>query len=193
MNFSLPLIEWIAVITAIIYILLAAKRSQWCWLFAIVSSCLIAWQSFNEYHLIFDAGLNLFYAVMGIIGYFSWEKNLSLNQNVSITKMQRSEHFKWISLGIFLSICLGYIASRFEIIALPWIDAFTTVFCIIGTVLMIQSKLENWLYLLLMDVIYIGLFYNRGSLLFSALYVVYSLLAVKGFFDWKQNVAVEDK
>jgi len=190
--FELPLIEWIAVVLAIIYVVLAARASAWCWPFAFVSSCLWSYQVYIAYDLYFDAALNVFYAVMALVGLWQWQRSRAKQnipeQPLAIRSMRATEHLAWIGGGALVTVLGVVLAKAYTEAALPLPDATTTVYSIIGTILLIQRKLENWLYLLAMDVVYVWLYLDRGSVLFAGLFVVYCILAVYGYLSWRQRM-----
>ncbi len=181
-----PAIEWWAVGLAIIYVILAARNSAWCWPFAFVSSCLWAWQVWFAYSLLFDAALNIFYAVMAIWGAWRWLTHAGGHTDDSITTISTKQHLLTIGFGVSASILLGYFASVTTIAALSYLDALTTVFSIMATLMLIERKLENWIYFLVMDIIYVYLYLDRGSVIFAGLFVVYCIMAVIGYLNWKK-------
>ena len=176
---------------AIIYVVLAARNSAWCWPFALISSCLWAWQVWFAYDLLFDAGLNIFYAVMAIWGAWRWWKKDNAPSEERISTFTLQQHGLIIGFGVSLSLLLGYIASTTTVAAMTYLDALTTVFSVLATFMLIERKLENWMYLLVMDILYVYLYVQRGSLVFAALFVVYCVLAVVGFFAWRKIMRVQ--
>ena len=186
-----PAIEWWAVGLAIIYVILAARNSAWCWPFAFVSSCLWAWQVWFAYNLLFDAALNIFYAAMAIWGAWRWWYSTGQRSDDSITSMSTRQHLLAIGFGVSSSILLGYIASVSTIAALSYLDALTTVFSIMATFMLIERKLENWIYFLVMDILYVYLYLDRGSLIFAILFVVYCIMAAIGYVNWKKIRATQ--
>ena len=75
-------IEWIGLITGIIYVILAAYEKPSCWIFGIISSAAIAWKSYMEYLLIADAALQVFYIVIGFVGLWNWLRGQEGGLNV---------------------------------------------------------------------------------------------------------------
>ena len=67
--------------------------------------------------------------------------------------------------------------------SMPVLDAFTTVFSVVGTWWMIQGDPANWLYWIVIDVVSIFLYAKRGMPWGAFLFAVYTLLAVDGWFD----------
>lgn len=181
-----PAIELWACVLAVIYVVLAARNSAWCWPFAFVSSCLWAWQVWFAYDLLFDAGLNVFYAVMAIWGAWRWWKRADDPAEDLITTFTPKQHGLIIGFGVSLSLLLGYMAVNLTSAAMTYLDALTTVFSVFATFMLIERKLENWIYLLIMDVLYVYLYIQRGSVVFAGLFVIYCVLAIGGFFAWKK-------
>ena len=70
------LLEWVAVVLAIAYVLLAAKQNSWCWLCAFVSTAIYTWL-FWQVTLPFQSALNFFYMIMAGYGYYQWSKAVS--------------------------------------------------------------------------------------------------------------------
>lgn len=189
---NLPLIEWWAIGFALIYVILATRNSAWCWPFAFVSSCLWTYQVYNSYSLYFDAALNTFYAVMAIVGLWKWLHARPIKQalaekvtDLPISKMTPREHLQWIGIGLALSVVMWVLAKAYTAAELPGPDAVTTVFSIIATILLVQRKLENWLYFFVFDLVYVWIYWERGSPLFSGMFVIYCVISVLGYFNWK--------
>ena len=68
-------IEWLATIFSIIYVILAARESIWCWPFGLIGVTL----SFLVYIdpdvcLYSDATLQVYYIVMSVYGWIAWRK-----------------------------------------------------------------------------------------------------------------------
>jgi nicotinamide mononucleotide transporter len=66
-------VEIIAAVLAVVYLLLAIKQRQSCWVAAFVSSCLYVWVLFGA-RLYMESMLNAFYAAMAVYGYRQWTR-----------------------------------------------------------------------------------------------------------------------
>jgi nicotinamide mononucleotide transporter len=69
-------LEITAVILALVYLLLALRQNRLCWIAAFISA-LIYWVIFAEIKLYMEAGLQVVYAAMAIVGWVSWGKDNS--------------------------------------------------------------------------------------------------------------------
>jgi nicotinamide mononucleotide transporter len=76
---------------------------------------------------------------------------------------------------------------RFTDSPVPWLDAFTTSLGIVATWMIARKILENWIVWIIADIVCIGLFYYRGLYPSILLFLVYTFLAVFGYFEWKNE------
>ena len=66
----------------------------------------------------------------------------------------------------------------------PGLDAFTTVGSLVATYWMMQFVHANWLYWMVINAASVALYSSRGLKWGTALFVVYTLLAVEGWFNF---------
>jgi nicotinamide mononucleotide transporter len=180
---EISVIELAAVALAILYLILAAARNIFCWLAAGISSILYIKICYNS-HLFIETGLQFFYLLMAIVGYFHWKKNNVQNEDDISLLTVRGFIVGTLICGI-LSLMMAYYFDRFTTAALPWLDAPITVFSIWATWLVIKKKLENWLFWVLIDALAIYLYYKRNLHLTALLYAMYTILAVVGYYKWR--------
>ncbi len=187
---GMPLVELISVITAIIYVVLAARKNIWCWLFGIISSIFWTYAAYQYYQLYVDALLQIYYVAMGVYGWYSWNRGFKLaaSEQLAITKMKNKEHIQIIVGGILLTVLVGYFFKTYTAAVATYLDAFTTVFAIITTVLVARKKLENWIYWIVIDLVYVYLYGSRGGYLFAALNVIYIVVAYFGYLNWRKEI-----
>ncbi|MEZ4951299.1 MAG: nicotinamide riboside transporter PnuC [Saprospiraceae bacterium] len=183
--------EILAVLFGLAYVILAAKNSPWCWLWGILSSLLWAWATYDLYSLYIDALLQIFYAGISIWGIYAWLYGGKDQKELPITHLTKVQHIGWISLGAGLTVLIGYFFKTYTEAAATYLDSFTTIFSIITTFFVIKRKLENWLYWIVIDAVYVYLYWSRGSTFFTILLALYLVIAVVGYFKWKEKTRVE--
>lgn len=187
----LSVLDWregLAVLFGLLYVILAARNVVWCWFWGILSCLLWAWVAFDLYDLYIDALLQLFYVGISIWGIYSWLYGGQSSEELPVSRMKSKSHYLIIGLGLPGSLLLGYFFGEYTDAAATYPDAFTTLFSIITTILVIKRKLENWLYWIVIDTVYIFLYASRGSILFTLLFVLYLVIAVFGYFKWKREM-----
>ena len=184
LEINLSLIEIIAVFFSIIYVVLAAKESIWCWAAALISVSIYIYICFQA-QLYAETGLQFFYFIMAIYGYFSWKKNNSL---LRINELAISNHILIMILGSLLTFLLGFYLSVYTDSQLPIVDSFTTVFSIIATYMVVKKILSNWLYFIIIDAVSIYLYFSRDLHMTALLFSIYTIIAIIGYWKWSQLI-----
>lgn len=186
-------VEWIATVTAILYLVYAVREKPVCWIWGMISCSFWAYASFAYYNLYLDAILQLFYVAMAVVGLYQWRRDRG-NEARAVrptTSMSWSEHGLALAIGLPLTIVFGYFFDEYTPAAATYADALTTVFSVLATVMLVRKQLENWIYWVITDAIYIYLYAWRGAWLFTLLMVVYTVLAAVGYFSWRKQMKSE--
>ena len=183
-EFNWSLIEILAVLFSIIYVTLAAKESIWCWAAALISVSIYIYICFQA-QLYAETGLQVFYFIMAIYGYFSWSNSNSL---LRINELAIRHHILIMILGSLLTFLLGFYLSTYTDTQLPIVDSFTTVFSIIATYMVVKKILSNWLYFIIIDTVSIYLYFSRDLHLTALLFSVYTIIAIIGYWKWSQFI-----
>jgi len=180
------IIEIIAVISAILYLLLAAKEDVKCWYAVIISSSLYFYIMYDA-GLIMEAYLQIFYIVMALYGWFKWTKSIQINSNNRIRTWSNMKHFITITSVVILAVITGFILKKYTNAALPFLDAFTSWGAIITTYMVAQKILENWIYWFVIDSISIYIFLSRELYLTSLLFFIYLIIICFGYASWRKK------
>lgn len=192
LEFSLiSILEVLAVVTALIYVYLAASENASCFIFGFISSTIYIYICF-VYKLYFDTLISIYYTVMSVVGWLAWKKPERAGQNLKISYLGRK---KIISISIigFLSVAiLGSLAKSFTDASLPFLDSFTTVFAVIATFMVVKKQIENWIFLGIIDAVSIGMYLSKELYFTSFLYFVYTIIAINGFLSWKNKYAAQN-
>lgn len=179
-------IEIIAVFLALVYLVLAAYQNSWCWLAAAISSLLYIKICFDA-KLYIETGLQFFYFAMAIVGYWHWKKQPHIkNSNERIINLTKNEWLLGILVCSSISFVMGFWFNQNTNAKLPWLDAPVTVFSIWATWLVIKKVLQNWLLWIVIDSVAVYIYVQRNLNLTAGLYLLYTLLAIIGYFKWKK-------
>ena len=176
-----------AVIFGIIYVVLAARENVWCWFWGVLSCSLWTWATFYLYDLYIDALLQIFYVFVSFFGIYQWQKGDKGNKELKISTLSANKHLAIVMGGLVVSALVGYLFAEFTTAASTYIDAITTVFSIIATFMVVRKILGNWIYWIVVDSIYVYLYWTRGSLLFTCLMIAYTIIAVFGYLEWRKK------
>jgi len=183
LDFNWSIIESVAVLFSILYVILAAKENIWCWAAAIISVSLYVY-IFYTVQLYPETGLQIFYFIMAIVGYYMWNKH----DKERIKEWSETKHLLIILFGAIFTFFMGFYFSTYTDSQMPIIDSFTTVFSIIATYMVIKKVLRNWLYWIVIDAVSVYIYFNRDLHLTSLLFVAYTIIAVFGYFAWMKRM-----
>jgi nicotinamide mononucleotide transporter len=188
---AMSLWEVAAVILGLAYLVLAMRQSILCWYAAFGSTAIFSWL-FWDVSLLMESGLNVYYLIMAVYGWWVWKGNATLNQvdqaggenqrTIQVWSMTR--HLVVILSVILISLATGYGLDKNTSAAMPYLDSFTTWGAVVTTYMVAQKVLENWLYWLVIDSLAIYLYIDRELYLTALLMAVYLVLAVAGWFIW---------
>lgn len=198
-------LDWLALFTSLAYVWLAARDNNWCWLFAAVSTAVWAWQSFVVYQLVSDGFLQLFYFVMAGVGIWRWRRSkaglleqgdagedlldaVQLHSSPDIRSMTGREHAWVLAAGLLGGWAMYLFVSGVFTSAATLPDALTTAFSIATTFLLVWRRLENWLYWIVIDAVYVWIYLNTGAVLFALMMVINIGMAVYGYLNWRREM-----
>lgn len=192
---TLPLLELSAVISALLYVVLAAKGNIWCWPAAFISTVIYS-AIFYDVYLWMDSILQLYYMVMAIYGWYCWRE---ANTSAQIVTAQSAPskamiktwglllHVKIIAILSLISLVLGGLMANYTPADFPFYDAATTVFAIFATYMVTKKILENWLYWVVIDLASIYLYLAKGLTPTAVLFALYVVLALYGYLQWQNT------
>jgi len=176
-------LEWLAVLTGVLYVLLAAYEKRMAWIFAGGSTGMYIYLCLTA-QLYIESVLQVFYFVMAIYGWLAWKKQK--NHIVKITQWKLKWHFFNLLASGCLAILLGYFVGEYTNQANPYLDAFTTVFSLLATFMVAKKVLENWLYWIVIDAALVILYMERGFVLTGVQYAVFTFLALFAYLRWRK-------
>ncbi len=172
---------------------LIAKRRVLTWPVGIVSS-LLYMVLFYQIKLYSDTIEQSYYIITNLYGWWAWDKSPQENgQVVGVRYSNRRRVSQWVILTLILSAILGFFMSRIHLLlpaqfpeaaSLPYLDALTTIMSFTATWLMIQKRIECWIYWIIVDVMGILLYFIKDVKFVSLLYVILLVLAINGFRLW---------
>ena len=179
------IVELIAVIFGLAYLVLAILIHHWCWYMTLCSAALFLWL-FWSVELYLMSLLQIFFMGIAIIGLFKWDPN-SKKLEKRIIKIKPKNHLYILSLIILSSTIIGWFLSQFSDDALPYLDTVTTVASLVTSWMVAKKILENWLYWIVIDAISIYIYIERGLYLTVLLFTIYLIMAALGYHKWKRS------
>lgn len=183
---ALSPLEFLAVVLAVGYLLLAIRQNIWCWFCAGISTAIYVYL-FLQAKLYMESFLNIFYVVMALYGWYMWYFSKAGNAELPVSVWAPSVHAIALLLIAAISLTSGYLLDRFTDAAFPYIDSMTTWSAIWATFLVARKVLENWWYWLVIDAVSVFIYWARDLQLTSLLFVIYVLLVPIGLLSWTRS------
>lgn len=186
--------EVIAVFLGFAYLVLIIRQNILGWYAAFGSTAIFSWL-FWDVSLVMESGLNVYYLIMAVYGWWVWKGNERAAQDgkeiaVTLKKIQTwslQRHVLVIFSIILISLVTGYGLEKNTSAALPYLDSFTTWGAVITTYMVAQKVLENWWYWLVIDSVAIYLYIDRELYLVALQMVVYIVMIFFGWFIWQKE------
>lgn len=183
------LLELIAVLLSVLYVILAARQNIWCWPCAFVSTIIFVYL-FWEVTLVFQMLLNFYYIVMAVVGFLSW-KEVKDKPTLAITRVHIKVHLLSIGVGVAATLLLAKVGERWFFGDWVWLDAGTAVFSVIATVMTARKKIDNWIYWLVVNPASAYLMFQSGLYLVCLLMFLYTAMSIYGFLNWRKSLTSE--
>lgn len=180
------MLELLAFITGIVGVWLTAKENILNFPVGIINVALYAWLFYSpSVRLYADALLQLIYIVLLIYGWYLWsvkKKSLVL----IVTKTSSKDWLAYVPITLAGTLTLGYFLDTKTNASLPYADAGLTMASLLAQYLTSKKKIESWLIWIVADLAYVIMYMIKDLKLTALLYVVFILLAIFGFNNWKK-------
>lgn len=142
----------------------------------------------NEYYG--DMMMNFYYTIMSIYGWWNWARKKDNKPIVPISKTNFKE--KWVGVLFFvLTMIITYLVYKaydYELKIPNYIDILTSGIFFTAMWYMANKKVENWTLWIIGDLITIPLYAYRGLGMLSFQYLVFTILAIQGYIEWKKHL-----
>lgn len=178
-------LEWTSVLLNIGYAYLLGRQLRVGWLLGFVASSIGVWLYVDQAAWLM-AALNVFYAAMGLYGWWSWGRAEVMKQVVCYS-LQRHALLVIIT-GLGTLVLVGLMHGIDQPGKFLGMEAFIASSAMVATWMMSRKVLENWLYWIAGDLVAVVYNHLIGYDGYALLNVVYIVLAVVGFVRWQREM-----
>jgi nicotinamide mononucleotide transporter len=179
-------LEFIAFVFGIASVWLAKKENILVYPIGLISTIITVYLLYQAQYF-GDMTMNFYYSVMSIYGWIVWSKSTN-KPDLLITKTNNKE--KIIGFGMFvLTMIITYFVYQFFDYKLEipnYFDIFTSGIFFTAMWFMALKKIENWTLWILGDIIAVPLFAYRGLGMLSLQYLIFTILAILAYLEWKK-------
>jgi nicotinamide mononucleotide transporter len=181
-------IELLGAILGFAYIFFSIRQNILTWPVGLLTSLLYVWV-FLSSKLYADMGLQMYYVVISIYGWYEWLWGSSSNKSEPLKVSRLSFHLGvlLVIISFVLFLLIWYILNNYTDSPVPFADALATSLSIVATWMLARKILEHWLVWIFVDAFSIGLFWYKDLHPTVILFVVYTFMAFVGFIEWKKE------
>ena len=180
-------LELIAVFFGLWSVWCAKKDNIWVFPTGLVSTFIYAYLLW-KWGLLGDSMINGYYFIMSIYGWYHWTRKKGDVEEFPISTITNKE--KIIGLIIFvltlIFVVLVYIYFGKFTTWYSYVDTFLTAIFFVGMWLMAKRKIENWIFWIVGDLISIPLYFAKGYTFTSFQYIIFTIIAIFGYLEWKK-------
>ena len=187
-NFLLGL-ELFAAVLGVLSVWYAKKNKILVYPTGIISTLIYIWILFKS-HLLGDLVINAYFFSMSIYGWFFWSRKDNGNFQNKISRLNLNE----LILGLLIFVS-GFIMVKFLYNISNWqesfvssIDTLTTAIFFSAMWFMARRKIEHWILWIIGDIMSIPLYFYKGLYFTSIQYLIFTFIAILGFFTWLKEL-----
>lgn len=136
-----------------------------------------------------DMTLQFYYVAISIYGWWCWYHGHASGNSLKVTRTNTALWLKLSILFLLLFVAIAFVLIRFTDSQVPYWDAITTSLSILATWMLARKKIEHWLVWVFVDAISIGLFIIKELYPTTLLFMVYTVLAIYGYIEWKRELS----
>jgi nicotinamide mononucleotide transporter len=175
-------LEAFAFITGALCVWLTVKESAWNFPISLINVAAFCVLYFNS-RLLADASLQIVYFVLTIMGWYLWLKGGERHTKLRISRSTHAELATITACVIALTFVLWQVLHALGGSA-TFLDAFTTALSLAAQWLLNYKRLENWIFWIIADLVYIPLYFYKALYLTSLLYFIFLIMATIGLLQW---------
>ncbi len=185
------MLEIIGAILGLIYIYLEFRASIHLWVVGAIMPVIYAIVYFQA-DLYAQGGIQLYYVAAAIYGWGRWRKQKDDAEEPPIKNLNEIGFQRCLYLGVFISMPIYYVLKFCNDSTFLIFDAMIAGFSIVAMLMLAMKVVQQWIMWFIVDVacviLYLYLSFNTDTQLFAtaALYGLYSILAIVGYFKWKK-------
>lgn len=178
-------IETTAVLLGIANIVLIIRRSVWNFPFGIAMVSFYA-VIFYGAKLYSDAGLQVFFVVVNIYGWWAWGRSKAEEGDIVVRRLNALAYAGSIAATFTAIAIWGFVMGVNTDASYPYWDASVAMLSVAGQILMTRRYAENWHYWIVVNLISIPLYIAKDLHLTAGLYGLFLLLAIVGLVEWRK-------
>lgn len=165
-------------------IFLAARNSLHMWWTTIVG-CVLFSYVFYAARLYADVTLQAFFIGASVVGWWRWLRGHH-GAPLPVRYSRPSLIVASAAGGAAVAAGYGWLLWRYTDAYAPFVDSMVLAFSVVGQLLLVARRVENWWFWLIVNTIAVPLYASRGLYLTAVLYTAFWINALVALFVWRR-------
>lgn len=197
LGYDLSYIELIGTISGLICVWLAAKQYILTWPIGIINIfCLFI--IFYDNNLYADMFLQVYFLIVAVYGWYTWTSHKSIDKDVILLSVKSRVTLSL--LVIVVATVTGFGMSKIHTFmpnyfsrpaSFPYLDSFIAIGSVFANIMMAKRIIENWIFWIIIDIVAVFVYFQKGIVFIAILYGVYCLIAWNGYTSWRTQKTVK--
>lgn len=184
-------IEFVAFVLSLAMVVCNIRVNVLAWPLAIVAS-LLYFLLFWDNRLYGEAGLQLFFVVVALWGWWQWlHGRMADGAALRVRRLSPRARLGLLAAVLLAWPLLGSFLHHATDSDVPWWDALPTTGSLAGQWLLGRKYVENWPVWVAVNAVSVGLFAWKGLWLTVLLYGLFLLMALWGWRAWQRLAAAQ--
>ena len=181
----MPSIEIIGALISLLYLRLEYKANSWLWPVGMITPLIYIYIFFvSKFYAVM--GLNVYYLLASIYGWYCWKKNDTAESGSRIIRLPIHLIWKLFIIFAILFIVLTWVLTGFTDSTVPYADAVIAALSVVAMWMLARKFAEQWLVWLVVNLISTGIYFRQELYPTSILFLIYAVVSVLGYLKWRK-------
>ena len=193
--FNFIKINWVEIIGAVfglLYLYYEYKANLKMWPAGIIMSSFYTFVFIQATFYAF-ACINIYYILAGIYGWIKWYKPIDntlekKNTDIGLKHASPRLFIPLLTTFIIVFAIIVYVLQAYTDSHVIYGDSFVTTISIIAMWMLAQKYVEQWLLLIVINIVSIFLYLYQELYPTSIMYLIYSIVSVFGYIKWRRMI-----
>lgn len=179
-------IEMIASLSGFICVVLLIRRNIWNFAFGFVQVTLFVWVFYHA-KLYSDTALHVIYMGLQIYGWWNWKNHSDAQATPIVERASTQQMALWLGISGVATLGIGYLMDNNTDASFAYADAFTSATSLLAMWLMTRRQIFNWVLWIIIDIVAIGVYFQKALYPTTILYCVFLVLSIIGWYTWNKS------
>lgn len=172
-------------ITGVACVGLLVRQSIWNWPVGIANNLTFIVLYYRT-GLYADVGLQGFYVAISLYGWWAWLHGGRDHGRLAVGRVKPAVALA-LAAGVALAtVAMATLLKRYTNSTVPYLDSLITALSLAAQFMMTRKWIENWAVWIVANCVSVGLLVYKGLYVAASLYLVYQVLCVLGWRQWRE-------